>query len=369
MKKKGLTITLSVIGAVVALVLILLAVIILTGNQISIARCIVADNGSLYMVYDDSPVHLNYNKDTDYRTGDKLLIVHQSAFAESYPEQTRAYFIMKIGSGSEEDIPQKAFDVLIETGNYSVSNVGGADDPETVYGTVNVIEIISDKPESSYRVGVTLPATDFSSIGKELKDKFTQEWNTYDGMTTEQKLASSKLWGSVGIPTDTWSECEEAIGFDVDNPLESLEWLNETGYFGMESTDPFASITHVRAIAYAMNADRIINEVSITAGYNSGNVKITLTATISATTGSHTTGSVCNGYATYDQNTVNTGSGIPVLIVTTNEMNNTGYYNGDYYDPTAYWVKNNVFYALRVFGDEVDKVEIQAVLDRILAEI
>jgi len=47
-----------------------------------------------------------------------LLIIHQSAFAESYPEQTRAYFIIKIGAGSVEDIPQKAIDVLIETGNY-----------------------------------------------------------------------------------------------------------------------------------------------------------------------------------------------------------------------------------------------------------
>ena len=73
--------------------------------------------------------------------------------------------------------------------------------------------------------------------------------------------------------------------------------------------------------------------------------------------------------ATYEQETVNCGSGIPVLIVTTNESNNTGYYNGDYYDPTAYWVKDGVFYTLRVFGDEVDQDEIRMVLDRILAEI
>jgi len=57
------------------------------------------------------------------------------------------------------------------------------------------------------------------------------------------------------------------------------------------------------------------------------------------------------------------------LIVITNESNNNDYYNGDYYDPTAYWVKDNVFYTLRVFGDETNKEEIQAMLERILREI
>lgn len=117
MNKKGIIITLSIIGAIVALALIVFAVVFFSGNQFTVARCIVTENGSLYMVYDDRPIHLSYNKDTDYENGDKLLILHQSAFAESDPEQTRAYCIMKLGSGSIEDIPQKAIDKLIETGN------------------------------------------------------------------------------------------------------------------------------------------------------------------------------------------------------------------------------------------------------------
>ena len=55
--------------------------------------------------------------------------------------------------------------------------------------------------------------------------------------------------------------------------------------------------------------------------------------------------------------------------MTVNGTNNIGYYNGDYFDSTAYWVKDNVFYALRVFGNETDKAEIQATLDKILAGI
>ena len=115
--KKGVKIAVIIIAAVLALALVGVAIIFLSGNQITVARCIVTENGSLYMVYDELPVRISAGEDRDYQTGDKLLIVHATAFAESYPEQARAVFVMKIGSGTKEDIPQKAIDVLTETGN------------------------------------------------------------------------------------------------------------------------------------------------------------------------------------------------------------------------------------------------------------
>lgn len=115
--KKGVKIAVIIIAAVLALALVGWAIIFLSGNQITVARCIVTENGSLYMVYDERPVRISAGEDRDYQMGDKLLIVHANAFAESYPEQARAVFVMKIGSGTKEDIPQKALDVLTETGN------------------------------------------------------------------------------------------------------------------------------------------------------------------------------------------------------------------------------------------------------------
>ncbi len=115
--KKGVKIAVIIIAAVLALALVGLAIIFLSGNQITVARCIVTENGSLYMVYDERPVHISAGEDRDYQTGDKLLIIHANAFAESYPEQARAIFVMKISSGTKDDIPQKALDVLTETGN------------------------------------------------------------------------------------------------------------------------------------------------------------------------------------------------------------------------------------------------------------
>ena len=130
--KKGIKIAVIIIAAVLALALVGFAIILFSGNQITVARCIVTENGSLYMVYDERPVRISAGDDKDYQTGDKLLIVHASAFMESYPEQARTVFVMKIGSGAKEDIPQKAFDVLIETGNYSISDIGGVDGPTNV---------------------------------------------------------------------------------------------------------------------------------------------------------------------------------------------------------------------------------------------
>lgn len=246
----------------------------------------------------------------------------------------------------------------------------GKSRPVTNAADVQITEMISGEKESSYRVEALLPTTDLSSVGQPLADKISQEWDEFDSMTKEQQRTSSKLWGVVDIQTDTWEDCEEAIGFTLYNTLETLDWLSKTGYFGMESVDSHAPTAHVQVTANAsQTADRKPGEVSAIAGYKDDDVRITLAATVSSSTESFTTGSVYTGYATYEQNTVTTGSGTTVLIVTVNGTNNIGYYDGDYFDSTAYWVKDNVFYALRVFGNETDRAEIQATLDKILAEI
>lgn len=274
----------------------------------------------------------------------------------------------------------KRYSVLIAVAVFVLSLAGcttapspgstGKSRPVTNAADVQIIEMISGEKESSYRVEALLPTTNLSSVGQPLAEKLSQEWDEFDSMTKEQQCTSSKLWGVVDIQTDTWDDCEEAIGFTLYNPLETLDWLNKTGYFGMEHVDSQTPTAHVQATANAsQTADRKLGEVSVIAGYKDGDVRITLTETVSSSTESFTIGSVYTGYATYEQNTVTTGSGTTVLIVTVNGTNNIGYYDGDYFDSTAYWVKDNVFYALRVFGNETDKAEIQATLDKILAEI
>ena len=280
----------------------------------------------------------------------------------------------------KEVLSVKRYSVLIAVAVFVLSLAGcttapspgstGKSRPVTNAADVQIIGMISGEKESSYQVEALLPTTDLSSVGQPIAEKLSQEWDEFDSMTKEQQCTSSKLWGVVDIQTDTWDDCEEAIGFTLYNPLETLDWLNKTGYFGMEHADSQTPTAHVQATANAsQTADRKLGEVSVVAGYKDGDVRITLTETVSSSTESFTIGSVYTGYATYEQDTVTTGSGIVVLIMTVNGTNNIGYYNGDYFDSTAYWVKDNVFYALRVFGNETDKAEIQATLDKILAGI
>lgn len=102
--------------SIAALILAVAAAVIFSGNQFTVARCIVTENDTVFMVYDGRPVQLSGLKNKDHDTGDKLLILHASAFAESDPERTRARFAIRISKGSSADIPDALIDDLTELG-------------------------------------------------------------------------------------------------------------------------------------------------------------------------------------------------------------------------------------------------------------
>ncbi len=231
---------------------------------------------------------------------------------------------------------------------------------------VKLIEKNQNAEESFFRVGVTLPMTDLSRLGTPLAGKLRQEWEKYDSLSEEAFLASSHLWGIVYLETDTWDECEKALGFSVENPLESMTTLEKTASFSTENT----SAKHIQITADASGStDRTPTHINVSADYAAGNVRVLLTATISAKGGAFTTGSACVGLADYAEKESSSGSGIPVLLVNERMANNTGYYHGNYFSSYAYWVKDGVLYTLRVYGDAKEEAEIKSVLDEILSNV
>ena len=274
-------------------------------------------------------------------------------------DPSKSYIVVAAFS-TEADAPVYAFGAVFKR----------PADSDATAREVKLVETVSDVNESFYSVSANLPATDLSHPGQILADMIADEWNTYDALTQQQRMLSSHLWGTVSMETDTWAESENVTGITVSNPLESMEWINKTGYPGMESADPSMPVKHVKVNAYAMQEmDRNLIKITIIAGYNMEDIRITLTATVMADSGPLTTGVASHGYATFEEAEAMTGSGLPVLIVTTDEANNTGYYHADFFDPVAYWVKDHVFYTLRVFGDASDQEKIQDTLYRILEEI
>ncbi len=124
--KKGIKITLIVFVALVAVVLLGLAVIYLSGNKITIACCIPAEDGGLYMVDDERPIILDYKKDVECEIGDRFFVIHSVAQSKCYPDKRDAVFVIKLGDGKVEDIPDKVFNILFETRNdvkYNESNI------------------------------------------------------------------------------------------------------------------------------------------------------------------------------------------------------------------------------------------------------
>ena len=116
MKKKKWLLPLCIAAAVLLCVLFHMA----SGFTVSTGRCLMAEPTNCFMLIDDRPVRLNHKGKINFQTGDKLLVLHQNVYAESYPEQTRAYLILKTGSGSQDDVPQAAKDALIGAGIMAV---------------------------------------------------------------------------------------------------------------------------------------------------------------------------------------------------------------------------------------------------------
>lgn len=111
MKKKRLY-----LAAAALALLALTAGFLLHGRAVSLGRCVVAESGTLLWIDGDQPVVLHGADSTGYATGDRLLILHDNAIEESYPAQTHAYAVWRVGGGSAADIPPVALDGLRRLG-------------------------------------------------------------------------------------------------------------------------------------------------------------------------------------------------------------------------------------------------------------
>ena len=90
------------------------------GYGISVGNFLPSSNGSTLIVVDNSPIRMSNLSDNEdlfskCSTGDKLLVVH-SGIAESYPAQSGAYFILKLGEGDITDINDEVIEELTELG-------------------------------------------------------------------------------------------------------------------------------------------------------------------------------------------------------------------------------------------------------------
>lgn len=224
-----------------------------------------------------------------------------------------------------------------------------------------VTKISQDVQLSELHIKMWLPGTDFSRISGALQSQVDAQWRTYDAMTPWQRSLSSHVFGLVYWKGDTWEQCEEELGFTVKNPIGQIPWLTATDSYGGISTDPNA--THIEMDIHATEAtDRQVGSVNITAGYRTEGVRVVLRAQLQKEKTLYGTGQARSGDVRYFYTHLQTASGLPVLLVTTQ-------HDGNYADMNAYWGDGNVFYTLHLVGGKGEDQQLREILVRILAQI
>ncbi len=154
MKKKILVI----LGIVICLAAAGFLVLAGKGYSPSTGRYLRADNTDI-LIIDNSPVVMSVNsgKDdvfTDYENGDKLLVLHDGIM-ESYPAQTRVYFVIKLADGHISDISESVLKQLYELGWTSVpvrneEVYSGANEGESDIDFVNGTSFLPDIFDVTY---------------------------------------------------------------------------------------------------------------------------------------------------------------------------------------------------------------------------
>lgn len=104
-----------------------------------------------------------------------------------------------------------------------------------------------------------------------------KEWSAWNAKDEMQKLVSSHLPGNIYKQFDTWTECEEFLGFALWNPLEDSEF-EKGSYVGMPVGANDASRFYVSV--YGTNEGQV-QWIHVQSGYRDGEVRINVYAQIS----------------------------------------------------------------------------------------
>lgn len=68
---------------------------------------------------------------------------------------------------------------------------------------------------------------DSDMLSQNIYDALQYEWETWENLSTEQKMISSHLPGHCGDDFSDWEECEKFLGISILNPLEGSTWLKK----------------------------------------------------------------------------------------------------------------------------------------------
>lgn len=214
-----------------------LMVALLRDRSISVGHCIKMSDGGCILVRDNVPICLSTrsgNKDMfrDLQTGDRILVVH-GLVGETYPEQSRADLVLRLGKGSAEDISPEL--------RVRLYYMGWMDDPQLSLEQARPVSISMGGTTAVFWlmpgwVAEDVPAEE--GVGVRLRPEGQPEGAIYvgfrpdfgvcgTGLVTRSITLNSGLTGTVGTYDggDLWSYIRfEESGLTVLNEGMSAWW-------------------------------------------------------------------------------------------------------------------------------------------------
>ena len=227
-------------------------------------------------------------------------------------------------------------------------------------GEVRLGEIKSAAGESYYTVEAELPLYTGEDADPGLWKKLEDNWRSWDAMSEMSQMLSNTLPGSCGRECDTWWECGEYLGVELDNPLEE-DWT-----FANESAIPLDTPVlqgngHHARVSFRGTREGTLEGVQIKAGYLDGDVRLAMTAYLRCTGESLAHRCLWAERVTFETETLPLADGMEVLLVTPED-------SGNYCSADAYFVRDGALYSLHAVGEKGAEDQVRTALEAALAK-
>ena len=210
---------------------------------------------------------------------------------------------------------------------------------------LRIEEISVGQEESSYRVDGDIPAVPLESFSREI-------WAIMERVpekaAQQNSLLMSTMPGYWFGTFDSWTKCEDFVGFPLRNPLEEAELLEMANYAAIPRDAETLDENSRRHCAVTLNGSATgeLQSVQVDAGYLMGEIRIQMSVYLYPE-GSFLdpgTGAVWIGEADFTLTSGVTGSKVPYSMVVTKTPENDYYH--DFSSADAYFILENGLYTL-----------------------
>lgn len=202
-----------------------------------------------------------------------------------------------------------------------------------------------------------LALIDPDMLSQNMYDALQYEWETWEKLSSEQKMLSSHLPGYCRDDFSDWEECEKFFGISIWNPLEGSTWLEKGTYVGMP--EGFRDAPPVEAGWYGTQNGHV-EWISIQSGYRDEEIRVTLNAMMYGSLAEEKRDD--GGWSVELERQFyleNQKDGIPLITEDEGEQ---------FTSCTAHFAKENVLYRVSVIGEPDMRDEVQETLERVLAD-